>query len=97
MDTYLDYARRGRNEWWRYVLTLALALIVAMVVGTGLMLALVLLAHIDPSGLTNARNPIEFFAANGVLFAILAAFLAIFARPKSVQSRRPTRSPSRLP
>ncbi len=80
MDTYLDYARRGRNEWWRYVLTLALALVVAMVVGTGLMLALVLLAHIDPSGLTNARNPIEFFAANGVLFAILAAFLAIFAR-----------------
>lgn len=80
MDTYLDYARRGRNEWWRYVLTLALALVVAMVVGTGLMLALVLLAHTDPSGLTNARNPIEFFAANGLLFAILAAFLAIFAR-----------------
>ena len=26
MDVYLDYARRGLNAWWRYLVTIVLAL-----------------------------------------------------------------------
>jgi uncharacterized protein len=84
MDTYLEYARRGRNDWWRYVLTLALSIFLALLAGTGLMLAMILLAHVDigalSSELTSARDPIRFFIANGVLFAIMAASLVVFAR-----------------
>ena len=83
MDAYLDYARRGRNQWWRYVLTLVLAVVLALAVGTGLMFAMIL-AGANPvvlsSELTSARNPIDFFAANGVLFAIMAVSLVVFAR-----------------
>ena len=79
MDVYLDYARRGLNAWWRYLLTIAIALViwialdVAIVVG--LMASRLMPANVAGE-LTKPSHPVLFFGGNGLAFAtVIAAFV----------------------
>ena len=79
MDAYLDYARRGLNAWWRYLLTIVvavaiwIALDVAIVVG--LMVSRLMPANVAAE-LTKPSHPVLFFGGNGLAFAtVIAAFV----------------------
>jgi membrane protease YdiL (CAAX protease family) len=79
MATYLEYASRGLNSWWRYAVSVALALFLAVACPAALILALVLM-HRWPADfmatVQDPAHPVAFFAFNGVLFlAVLAAFV----------------------
>jgi len=72
MNTYLEYARRGRTAWWRYLLTMALALVIAggLVFGVTLALVFTNLLSVDAvSQLEKPTHPVVFFLSNGALFA----------------------------
>jgi membrane protease YdiL (CAAX protease family) len=75
MSDYLDFARRGRNSWWTYVLTTPLALalwVVALVIGTiaGAVPADARRTLLDPS------HPAMFYGGTGAIFgALLLAFI----------------------
>jgi membrane protease YdiL (CAAX protease family) len=87
---YLDYARRGANAWWRYLLTIVLALIVWLVLDVALYLAL-LFGRLLPSDATaelmKPSHPVVFFIGNGLIFATLVAGFAIAMR--LVQGKKP--------
>jgi len=90
MTSYLDYARRGRNAWWRYLLTIALALAVGIALEVAIVIGLILM-HLAPrefaTELLKPAHPVVFFAGNGVAFAvILAAFAAAI---RLVQKKTP--------
>ncbi len=83
LDTYLGYAARGANAWWRYglgvVLAFALAMLIALLAATALTLTHVLPADfaeamLDPS------HPISFFLTNGALFGLLTLAFTIAIR-----------------
>lgn len=80
--TYLDYAARGRNAGWRYVLALVLGFVFAIVVGglallppqiAGLLKEDWILAAQDPG------QPVTFFLFNGAVFGLLLAGVAFGA------------------
>jgi membrane protease YdiL (CAAX protease family) len=79
MDRYLDYARRGKNAWWRYLAAIALAMVVGIGVEVVIVIAMMVL-HLAPrdfaTELLKPAHPAVFFAGNGVAFAL---FLAAFA------------------
>jgi membrane protease YdiL (CAAX protease family) len=83
MDVFLEYARRGRNAWWRYalcaVLTLAFALGLGALITTALMLGDLLPADFE-TRIQDPAQPVSFFLANGVIFAVLTAGLVSAAR-----------------
>jgi membrane protease YdiL (CAAX protease family) len=88
--TYLDYAARGKNAGWRYAAGLSLALVLAMVFAFVITLPLALL-HALPADLAqqmqHAVHPTTFYAAQGVVFAVvLAGFAAAIA---IVHNKRP--------
>jgi membrane protease YdiL (CAAX protease family) len=82
MNTYLEFAARGKNHWWRYLLTPVLASVLA---GAGLMIvALVLvLMHLLPPDLARQmqqpNNVVPFFLGIGISFSALAGGLAVAA------------------
>jgi membrane protease YdiL (CAAX protease family) len=83
MDVYLDYARRGQNAWWRYLLTLVLAVVIWLVMDVLLFLGLSLSHLAAPelaADLATPTHPVIFFIGTGVLFALLVAALVIAAR-----------------
>jgi membrane protease YdiL (CAAX protease family) len=88
--TFLDYAARGRNAGWRYVLALAAACVMAVVLG-GVAAAVIGIAKILPDGWIIAAQdpsqPVVFFLFNGAIFGLLLLGLAIAAR--WVQGKRP--------
>src|SRR6202012_2257617 len=80
MNTYLEYARRGRTAWWRYLLTMALALVIAggLVFGVTLALVFTNVISVDAvSQLEKPTHPVVFFLSNGVLFADVVLGLAV--------------------
>lgn len=83
MDVYLDYARRGLNAWWRYLLTLVLALVIWLVLDVAVFLVLSF-CHLAPPGLAadlaTPTHPVVFFIGTGVLFALLVAALVVAMR-----------------
>ncbi len=90
MTAYLDHARKGKNAWWRYLLTIALALGVGVALEVAIVIGL-MLAHLAPGDfaaeLTKPTHPVAFFAGNGVAFAVvLAAFAAAI---RLVQKKTP--------
>jgi len=82
METYLTFASRGRNDWWRYLLTPVLALVLTVLVGVALTLLLTLL-HLLPSDIaTQIQQPKDvtpFYVGVGFYFGLLAIGLAVAA------------------
>jgi len=82
MNTYLEFAARGRNDWWRYLFGPVLACLLA-----GLSMVLVvtasLLLRVLPPDLAQQmlqpKNVVPFFLGIGVTFGLLAAGLAVAA------------------
>ena len=91
MDTYLDYARRGLNDWWRYLLTIVSALVFWIVLLVVIVVVLMVSRLMPPDvakALTSPAHPVLFFGANGVAFgAIVVAFvisMRLFQRKRFV-------------
>jgi membrane protease YdiL (CAAX protease family) len=83
LQTFMDYAQRGRNDGWRYLLASAGGLLIAAVaillLGAGLMIARLLPPDLATSMLSPAR-PAVFFGANGVVFGLLMVGFAAAVR-----------------
>ena len=83
MATYVAYAARGENSWWRYLLGVAFALFLAIAGPSLVILAMVLLRRWPADLMATVQDPghpVAFFTFNGLLFlAVLAAF-AVSAR-----------------
>ena len=76
--TYLDYARRGKTQWWRYPCAVAAGLAIALAIGVATIFAFNVL-HLLPADiageLTRPTHPLIFFFAAGLNFAVLLAGL----------------------
>lgn len=89
MDIYLEYASRGKNAWWRYLLCLALACLLAAVIMIGGVVVL-MLAHLLPPDLaTQIQHPesvapffLGFAASFGCVTVSLMAAAAIVHRKR---------------
>jgi uncharacterized protein len=83
MATYLAYARRGRNDWWRYLAALVLGSVFTVVLVVALTLALSF-AHLIPADFAketaHPSNTLVFFVMTGLSFgAVLVSLLAAIA------------------
>jgi len=76
MDVYLTYASRGRNAWWRYLLCMVLAclLATAMLVAIGVAL---MLAHLLPPDLAEQVQHPEFVTPFYLGIAATFGFLTL--------------------
>jgi membrane protease YdiL (CAAX protease family) len=83
MDIYLDYARRGLTAWWRYLLTIVLALAAWILLDVAIVVGL-LVTHLMPRDvameLTKPSHPVLFFGANGLVFATIVLGFVIAMR-----------------
>jgi membrane protease YdiL (CAAX protease family) len=82
MELYLSYATRGRTAWWRYLLTLAVGLLitVAALALFGVVLAVLNLLPRDlAQQMQNPGDPRIFFTAIALVFAALGGGLAVAA------------------
>jgi membrane protease YdiL (CAAX protease family) len=91
MDAYLEFAARGKNAWWRYLLTLLLCAV--LVVAAVKLLALGLqFAHLMPPDIAaqiqQPKDFLSFYVEIGVIFGLFAACLA--AAAFLVQRKRPS-------
>ena len=91
MDTFLAYASRGRNAWWRYLLTPVLAALftfLTLLVITGALF----LMHLLPPGIAaQMQQPkyiVPFYLGIAASFGLLTAGLALAAF--LVQRKRPS-------
>lgn len=76
MNEYLDYARRGRTDGWRYPVTLALALLISVGGAIALLLPATIAGWLpeDLAGqMTSPTHPTVFFVGTGATFAVLGA------------------------
>ncbi|HEY1425196.1 MAG TPA: type II CAAX endopeptidase family protein [Caulobacteraceae bacterium] len=74
MTTWLDYARRGRNSFWLYLIAIPLALLITIVLGVVLGLALTLSGVASQSELAAVNDPSRptpFFLGVFVIFGLL--------------------------
>ena len=71
--TFLDYAQRGKNSGWRYVLGFLLGPVFGLVLGA-LLLIPVTLNHLLPDDietqLTQVKNPLIFFPTTAAIFGL---------------------------
>jgi uncharacterized protein len=89
-STYLDYARRGKTQWWRYPCALAAGLALALAIGVATIVALNAL-HLVPADiageLTHPTHPLTFFLAAGLNFAVL--LVGLLAGIALIQKKTP--------
>ena len=82
MDLYFAFASRGRNDWWRYLLTPVLALLLTVLAGVAVTLLLMGL-HLVPSDIaTQIQQPKDvtpFYLGVGFYFGLLMVGLAVAA------------------
>lgn len=80
MTTYLEYAERGEIAWWRYAVSVAVALLIALAAPSAAVAALMALRMWPHDLLAMAQDPahpVAFFLFNGAVFLVLlAAFVA---------------------
>jgi membrane protease YdiL (CAAX protease family) len=80
MTSFLEYARRGRNAWWRYLLAILLALVLWIGAQAVVVLPLAIAGKIPPqlaSLMIDAGHPAYFYGATGAVFgALVLAFVA---------------------
>jgi uncharacterized protein len=90
VSQFLEFARRGRNAWWLYILTPVAGLVLWLILIVGLTMGAIV-AHALPADFADkakdASNPAMFYAFTGVVFAGFAATVAIAAR--AIQGKRP--------
>lgn len=81
LEVFLDFARRGKNVWWRYLATTICAVAVVLAVGVAVVLTLTLSgaasAEAVQLALTSPADAPRFFAANGVMFGLILAAFAV--------------------
>jgi uncharacterized protein len=83
MAVYLDYARRGLNAWWRYLLAIAAAVVIWVLLDVVIVAALTVSRLMPPAiaaEMTKPSHPVVFFGANGLAFATLVAGFVIAVR-----------------
>jgi membrane protease YdiL (CAAX protease family) len=83
MGELLDYAGRGRNSWWRYLIAITLALVIAVVVGVIALVTLMVLRLSPPDlsrQISDPTRPTVFFATIGMSFAAVLLGLTLAAR-----------------
>ena len=89
MTTFLEFASRGKNAGWRYLLATALAFLMALALGTMVIVAL-MLAHRFPADLSvqilHPTRPVTFFVTVGAMFGVLLGGFVAAAR--LVQGKR---------
>jgi uncharacterized protein len=89
-ERYFTYANRGRNAWWRYLLTIFLGLAGAIAAATLLSIALALLRLLPVDlalQLNRPSDPWLFFGTIAILFAFLCGGIAVAAAP--IQQKLP--------
>jgi membrane protease YdiL (CAAX protease family) len=78
--SYIDYAERGRNAPWRYVVGLVGAVLAAILGGAAIVVVLTLL-HLFPAdfvqNIQDAGRPERFYPANGVAFGLVLLALVL--------------------
>jgi hypothetical protein len=83
MITFLDYARRGQNAWWRYLLGAILGSVAGLAAVSAIGVVLVFAHMLSLETLKDVQhpsNPVVFFAGNGIAFAILLGAFALVIR-----------------
>jgi membrane protease YdiL (CAAX protease family) len=82
-DAYLDYARRGATDWWRYPLALGLGCVLTILFG-GVVIAVGELLHLLPADFTDQiqhpDRPALFFGVTATIFGLLALGFALAIR-----------------
>jgi membrane protease YdiL (CAAX protease family) len=90
MDLYFTFASRGRNDWWRYLLTPILALVLTVLAGVVVTLLFTFL-HLLPSNIAaqiqQPKDVAPFYLGVGFYFGLLTAGLAVAAA--IVQRKQP--------
>lgn len=93
-DRYLFLARRGKNQWWRYLLAISLILFSWLVIGNVPALALILLVFYDDNELTNFNPQANRFEGINLLwnylvihFAFIAFIVALYIAVQFVHQR----------
>jgi membrane protease YdiL (CAAX protease family) len=83
MTTYLEYARRGRTAWWRWLLTIVLAVAAGLALDVAIGVTLTVM-HLMPADmaveLQRPTHPVVFFTAAGLSFGTILAALVLAAR-----------------
>lgn len=82
MDLYLSYAERGRTAWWRYLLTILVGVVLAILALAlfSLVLGMLRLLPRDLAHqLQSPSDPWMFFAAIAIIFASLSGGFAAAA------------------
>jgi uncharacterized protein len=89
MTSFLDYARRGKNAWWRYLLASVLAVVVAYAIATAIAIALLKAGVLTKDTLVEIMrpaHPLVFFLGNGIMFGLIVVTLA--AAVRLIQKKR---------
>jgi membrane protease YdiL (CAAX protease family) len=72
--TFLEYAQRGKHAWWRYLLAVPIALLLTFVFGVLVTLPIALMGWLPrdvADQLSHVRQPLVFFPATALTFAVL--------------------------
>ena len=89
MSEFLEHARRGRNDWWRYLLTPAAALVL-WILGIAVVYLPAYLAHLIPADFTQRATdpayPAYFYGFTGIIFGALVLTFALAVR--AIQGKR---------
>jgi membrane protease YdiL (CAAX protease family) len=83
MNVYFEYASRGRNDWWRYPLSLVVACLLAILCLTVAEIALILTKLLPPDFATQIQQPkdvLPFFLGIAVIFGAMTAGLIVAIR-----------------
>jgi membrane protease YdiL (CAAX protease family) len=80
MKTYLDVAREGKNDWWRYVLSLAFILFMWFIVGSIPIFVLLFFVSVDGDPATSLDAAGSFLGVDPLLafIATVSSFLTFF-------------------
>ncbi len=90
MGVYLDFASRGKNDWWRYPLGLFAACLLAILGVTVAEIALILTKLLPPDFATQIQQPkdvLPFFLGIAAIFGAMTA--GLIAAIRLVHRKRP--------
>lgn len=93
-NTYLFLAKRGKNQWWRYLSAISLILFSWLVIGNIPALALILLVFYDGNDRTNFDSELNRFDGIDLLwtylvihFAFMVFLLALYIAVRFIHQR----------
>jgi membrane protease YdiL (CAAX protease family) len=81
--TFLEFAGRGKTAWWRYLIVLAVAGLLTIIISVAILLALIL-SHLAPANLLKElqqpSQPLAFFLGTGLTFGAVVVSLTVAMR-----------------